>query len=93
MLVAKETNLGVAVFIADITSMCGFGSDGAAYLPTYCVLVCPLLQPSVCLPPVLRCCFRALLHFVQPAAMPSQDIVSMSTAFTSRMQTILRIID
>ena len=31
--------------------------------------------------PVLRCCFRALLHFVRSAARPSQDIVSMSTAF------------
>ena len=29
------------------------------------------------------CCFRALLHFVQSAARPSQDIVSMSTAFIS----------
>ena len=33
--------------------------------------------------PVLRCCFRALLHFVRSAARPSQDIVSMSTAFIS----------
>ena len=31
--------------------------------------------------PVSRCCFRAHLHFVQSAAWPSQDIVSMSTAF------------
>ena len=31
--------------------------------------------------PVLRCCFRALLHFVRSAARPSQDIVSLSTAF------------
>ena len=31
--------------------------------------------------PLLRCCFRALLHFVRSAARPSQDIVSMSTAF------------
>ena len=27
---AENTNVGVAVFIADNTSMCGFGSDGAA---------------------------------------------------------------
>ena len=33
--------------------------------------------------PVLRCCFRVLLQFVQSAAMPSQDIVSMSTAYIS----------
>ena len=29
-LVAEKTNAGVAVFITDITSMCGLGSDGAA---------------------------------------------------------------
>ena len=38
---------------------------------------------------VLRCCFRALLHPVRSAARPSQDIVSMSTAFISLMQTSL----
>ena len=34
--------------------------------------------------PVLRCCFRALIHFVRSAVTsvrPSHDIVSMSTAF------------
>ena len=31
-LMAENTNVGMAVFIADITSMCGFGSDGAAAL-------------------------------------------------------------
>ena len=31
--------------------------------------------------PVLRCCLRALLHFMLSTARPSQDIVSMSTAF------------
>ena len=33
--------------------------------------------------------FRALLHFVRSAARPSQDIVSMSTAFISLTQTSL----
>ena len=33
--------------------------------------------------PVMRCCFRALLHFARSAARPSQDIVSMSIAFIS----------
>ena len=37
--------------------------------------------------PVLRCCFRTRLHFVRSAARPSQDIVSMSTAFISLTQT------
>ena len=27
---AEDTNAGVAVFVADITSTCGLGSDGAA---------------------------------------------------------------
>ena len=29
-LMAERTDARMAVFIADITSMCGFGSDGAA---------------------------------------------------------------
>ena len=36
---AEKTNVGMAVFIADITSMCGFGSDGAAALLSACSLV------------------------------------------------------
>ena len=31
-LMAEKTNIGMAVFIAHITSMCGFGLDGAAAL-------------------------------------------------------------
>ena len=30
--VAEHTNAGVTVSVADTTSMCGFGSDGAAAL-------------------------------------------------------------
>ena len=33
---AENTYVGMAVFIADITSMCGFGSDGAADLLSAC---------------------------------------------------------
>ena len=33
---AENTNVGMAVFIADITSMCGFGMDGAAVLLSAC---------------------------------------------------------
>ena len=29
---AEKTNVGIAVFVADITSMCGLGSDGVAVL-------------------------------------------------------------
>ena len=36
---AEKTNVGVAVFISDITSMCGFGSDGAAALLSGCSFV------------------------------------------------------
>ena len=39
-LMAEKTNVGMAVFIADITSMCGFGSDGAAALHSGCSFVC-----------------------------------------------------
>ena len=35
----EKTNVGIAVFIADITSMCGFGSDGAAALLSACSFV------------------------------------------------------
>ena len=36
---AEKTNVGMAVFIADITSMCGLGSDGAAALLSGCSFV------------------------------------------------------
>ena len=35
----EQTNAGVAVFVADTTSICGFGSDGAAALLSACPLV------------------------------------------------------
>ena len=38
-LMAEKTYVGMAVFIADITSMCGFGSDGAADLLSACSFV------------------------------------------------------
>ena len=79
-LMTEKTNAGVAVFVADTTSVCGLKSDGAAALLSACSLVrCCTHQFDF---PVLRCCFRGLLHFVRSAARTSQDIVSMSTAFT-----------
>ena len=36
---AEKTNVGVAVFVAGNTYMCGFGSDGAAALLSACSLV------------------------------------------------------
>ena len=38
-LMAEKTNVGVAVFNADITYMCGLWSDGAAALLSACSLV------------------------------------------------------
>ena len=38
-LMAEKIKVGMAVFIADITSMCGFGSDGAAALHSACSFV------------------------------------------------------
>ena len=38
-LMAENTNVGMAVFIADITSMCGFGSGGADALLSVCSFV------------------------------------------------------
>ena len=36
---AEKTNVGMAVFIAHVTSMCGFGLDGAAALLSACSFV------------------------------------------------------
>ena len=49
---AENTDVGMAVFVADNTSMCGFGSDGVAALLSECSLVCCGSLSS----PVLRCC-------------------------------------
>ena len=88
---AEKTNVGVAVFVA----------NNAYNNINYVVLGRMELQPSfLCArlsapagnslsSPVLRCCFTALLHIARPAARPSQDIVSMSTAFISLTQTSL----
>ena len=46
---AEKTNVGVAVFVADNTSMCGFESNGVAALLSACT-DCPLPQLSFCLP-------------------------------------------
>ena len=80
-------NMGAAVFVADNISMCGFGSDRtAALLSVHRLSAAAVISLSS---PVLRCCFRALLHFVRSAARPSQDMVSMSKAFISLTQTYL----
>ena len=39
LLVAEESNVGVTVFVADITSMCGLWFDGIAALLSACSLV------------------------------------------------------
>ena len=74
---AEETNAGLTVFVADITSMWGSGSGGAAALLSACSFVrCCSQHLSY---PVLRCCFRALLHFVRSATKPSQEIVDVDS--------------
>ena len=84
---AEKTNVGMAVFIADVTSMCGSGR--MELLPSFLRARLSAAAVISLSSPVLRCCFRALLHFVRSAARPSQDIVSMSTAFMSLTQTSL----
>ena len=55
----------------------------------YCiVLYCIVLYCISLSSPISRCCFRALLHFVQSSASHSQDIVAMSTAFLSLSLTL-----
>ena len=46
-LVAAETNAGVAVFVAEITCLCGFGSDGAVPLISSCSIVRCCLQQFI----------------------------------------------
>ena len=77
---AEKTNVEMAVCIADITSMCGFGSDGAL-VPSFLRARLSAAAAISFSYPVWRCCFRALIHFMRSAARPSQDIVSMSTSF------------
>ena len=85
---AEKTNVGVAGFVAVNTCVV---SDRMELLPSLlrarlsAAAVIGLSSP-VCL---LRCCFRELLHFVRSTARPSQDIVSMSTAFMSLTQMSL----
>ena len=70
--VAEDTCAGVAVFVADITSMCGH----------LCVVSGQLLSEQIIFP-----CFQTLFQGspslcpVRAAAMSSHDIVSMSTSF------------
>ena len=83
----EETNAAVAVFVADDTYVCGFGSDGGTALFSACSLVRWVRHRFVI--PCLEVCFRALLHPARSAPMPSHDIVSMSTAFISLAHTSL----
>ena len=47
---AEDTNVGVAIFVADITSVCGLGSDGiAALLSAYSLVCCCSHQFSLLL--------------------------------------------
>ena len=59
-LMAENTNVGMAVFIADITSMCGLGLDGAGVLLSARLSAAAAISLSS---PVLRCC--SLFYFVR----------------------------
>ena len=70
---AENTNVGVAVFVADITYICvvsGLMELLSSFLRAR-LSAATVISLSF---PVLRCCFRALLHFVRSAAKPIQDI-------------------
>ena len=64
---AEMTNVGMAVFIADITSMCG----RMERLPSFLLARMSAAAAISLSSPVLRCCFRTFLHFVRSAASPS----------------------
>ena len=49
-LMAEKTNVGVAIFVADTTSLCGLRSDGATALLTACSLV--------------RCCSQQFWYYI-----------------------------
>ena len=85
----EKTNVGMVVFISDITSMGGFRSDEVAALLSACSLACCGSHQLVFPCREVLFYFRVLLHFVLSAARPSQDIVSMSTAFISLTRTSL----
>ena len=84
---AEKTNVGVAVFVAGNTYVCGFRSDGAAALLSACSTV------RCCSHQFVFPCLEVLLQDTPPpvrsAARLSQDIVWMSTAFLSLAQTSL----
>ena len=84
---AEKTNVGVAVFVADSTYVCGCGSDGATALLSACSLV------RCCSHQFVFPCLEVLLQGTPPPCTIScktlQDIVSMPTAFISLAQTYL----
>ena len=85
-IVTENTNWGVAVFVLLITRLCVVSSR-MGLLPSFLRARLSAAAVISLSSPVPRCCFRALLHFVRPATKPSQDTVSMSTAFVYLTQT------
>ena len=70
---AEKTNVGMAVFkyILQTSHLCVV--SGWMELPSFLRARLFAAAAISLYSPVLRCCFRALLHFVQSAARPSQD--------------------
>ena len=64
-LMAEKTNVGVAVFVADNTYVCGCGSDGATALLSVCSLV------RCCSHQFVIPCLEVLLQGTPPACMIS----------------------
>ena len=62
----EKTDAGVAIFVADNTSMCGRMELLPSFLRARLSAAAAISLSS----PVLRCCFRALLHSVRSAASP-----------------------
>ena len=81
---AKKPNVGVAIFVADITSMCGFGSDGAAALLSAYSLVRCSSHPFVV--PCLELLFQSThpLCAISCKALPghSIDVDSLHISYT-----------
>ena len=71
---AEKTNVRMAVFLQ--TSHLCVDSGRMELLPSFLRARLSAVAAIDLSSPVLRCCFRALLHFVRSAARPSQDTVA-----------------
>ena len=88
-LVAEQTNAGVAVFVADAASMCGFCR--MELLPSVLRARLSAAEVLSLASPVLRRCFRVLMHFVRSATRPSQrGLIPGHSVDVDSLQYLLR---